>query len=78
MWYELLLDKLEEHLKKCPKHQPESHIEEMNIAFEHFHYESWKDGESAIVCCPWYGCGWKYSGKLVLCLDLDSLGVDSK
>ena len=76
MWYDLLLDKLEEHLKKCPKHQPESHIEEMNIAFEHFHYESWKHNELAIVWCPWYGCNWKYSGKLVLCLDLDSLGED--
>ena len=52
MWYDLLLDKLEEHLKKCPKHQPEYHAEEMNIAFEHFHYESWKHGELAIVCCP--------------------------
>lgn len=74
MWYDLLLDKLEEHLRKCPKHKPEYHSDEMNIAFEHFHYESWKHGEEVWAVCPWYGCNWKYAGKLVLCLDIDSVG----
>ena len=76
MWYDILIDKLEEHLKKCSHHKPEYHSDEMHYAWEYLHYEEFRDGDCASVVCPWSKCGWRYSGKLVLCLDLDSLGEE--
>lgn len=76
MWYDILVDKLEEHLRKCPHHHPEYHWEELALSRDYLHYEGWKHGETAYVCCPWTKCSWRYGGKLVLCLDLDSLGEE--
>lgn len=76
MWYDILIAELDKHLRKCPHHKPEYHYDEIRMSEEHLYYEGWQDGDRADVVCPWVGCGWRYSGKLVLCLDLDSLGED--
>ena len=78
MWYDILIDKLEEHLKKCPKHKQGYLAEELQYAWEFLHYETWMHGQVADICCPWSGCGWRYGGKLVLSLDLDSLGEEQE